>query len=154
MNRAMHATLARALIDACGGLDASLEVIHLCQDRARFAKSKLSDYQNAQAPAVMPADIIGCLESHCGQALYSRRLCEQVEPPSGDLRDDACQAVEDVASLMGAARQLASKGALSPRVAGELHRLLIAAGEDLARVGADIDQLASTVTPIRRGGAT
>ena len=152
MNRAMHATLARALVDACGGLDAALEVIRVCDERSRFAKSVLSDYQNPHAAPVMPADIICCLERHCGQAIYSRRLLEQVEPPAGDLRDDACQAVEDVASLMGAARQLASKGAISPRVSAELHRLLIAAGEDLARVGADIDQLA-TVTPIRRGGA-
>ena len=153
MNRAMHATLARTLITIVGGLDAALEIIRLCDNRRTFSKPKLSDYQNPHATACMPADIIGCLESHCGQAIYSRRLFEQTEPAVGDLREDACQAVEDVASFMGLARQLAAKGPLSPRMQEELRKLLIAAEEDLVRVGADIDQMGGVVTPITRSAA-
>lgn len=138
MNRAMHATLARALIDASGGLETAVEVVRACDNRGRISKSMLSDYQNPNASLYMPADIIGCLEKHCGRAIYSRRLFEQTEAPVGDLRDDACRAVEDAASFMSAVRQLA-QSPISPRVAEALRRLVIQAEEDLERAGNDIE---------------
>jgi hypothetical protein len=143
MNRQMHATLARVLIERCGGLDGALSVVRLRANRERLPKSMLSNYQNANATEYMPADIVDALEQHCGERIYSGRLGPAELPTAGELLDDASQAIEDTTAFFGAARRMVAeakerRSTLSPRLTEMLHRLLLAAEEDLARAETDI----------------
>ncbi len=110
MNSREHARLARELIDACGGLD---EAVRNC----RVSKSVLSGYQNPHHPSTMPADIIACLESYCGRAIYSAALFDQIEAakPAGNLRDLVCQLSEASVDLQRRVREALGDERLTPR---------------------------------------
>ena len=147
MNRQMHATLARVLIEKCGGLDEALKVLRLRPNRERLPKSMLSNYQNPNATEYMPSDIIDELENCCGEKVLSDRLGPAQVQSTGDLLEDASQAIEDTSAFFGAARRLVknareTNSPLSPRVTEMLHRLLIAAEEDMSKAEADIVSLA------------
>lgn len=90
-----HASLARRLIDACGGLD---EATAAC----RVGKSTLSTYQNPAETAFMPADVMADLESYCGEPIYSRALFEARpgDPMAGDALVETHEAVQAATDLL------------------------------------------------------
>jgi hypothetical protein len=95
MNSRRHASLAKQLIAACGGLD---EAAHAC----RVGKSSLSDYQLPQITSTMPADVICDLEAYCGDASYSRAMMEArpSEPQRGCVMVETHEAVQAAAALL------------------------------------------------------
>lgn len=90
MNAIQHALLARALIDANGGVDAC------CKPVTRVERSQLYAYRDANAGAFMPADIIDVLERRCGNPVYSAFLYNQidVEAPTEDIVQEAADVDE------------------------------------------------------------
>lgn len=90
MNIRQHKAAARALIAACGGLD---EAAAVC----RVGRTSLSNYENVNETATMPADIITELEAYCGgRSIYSARLYAAADrpEPSLDLQGDALRLTE------------------------------------------------------------
>lgn len=73
MNATQHTLLARALIDANGGVDAC------CAPVTRVERSQLYAYRQFDSGVFMPADVIDALESRCGNPVYSSFLFNQVE---------------------------------------------------------------------------
>lgn len=67
-----HAALAKRLVNACGGVAAIIEV-----GACRAGRSQLYAYQSKDDPQTMPAAVIDELEDYCGQAIYSRVLCQR-----------------------------------------------------------------------------
>lgn len=105
-----HARIARALIEACGGLD---EATRNC----RVSKSKLSDYQNPNQAVFMPADVMAELEVFCGQPVYSTALAGRFGPVTahGDLAEAACRVTEAAAIMQQTVREALADGVLTPR---------------------------------------
>lgn len=89
MNIRQHKAAAKALIAACGGLS---EAPGAC----RVSRSSLSNYENVNEAATMPADVIADLESYCGEAVYSSRLAAAADQPmaSLDVQGDAMRLTE------------------------------------------------------------
>lgn len=89
MNIRQHKASAKALIAACGGLD---EASGAC----RVGRSSLSNYENVNESATMPADVIADLEAYCGEAVYSTRLASAADRPmaSLDIQADAMKLTE------------------------------------------------------------
>ena len=79
MNARQHTLLARALIDACGGVDAC------CKPVTRVERSQLYAYRDFNSGVFMPADIIDRLESICGNPVYSQFLFEPHQGTTGDI---------------------------------------------------------------------
>ncbi|WP_312687247.1 hypothetical protein [Brevundimonas nasdae] len=73
MNVKQHALVAKALIDANGGVDAC------CKPTTRVERSALYAYQNEKSGLFMPADVIDALETRCKNPLYSMFLASQIE---------------------------------------------------------------------------
>lgn len=131
MNARQHAVLARDLIDACGGL---VEASKNC----RLGKSQLSDFQNPNVEAWMPADVIADLERYCRKPLYSQALVEAADPDQADfesLKDEACDAVEATAGLLKKIRDALADGQLTPAERDALLRDQAAAMRELQGVG-------------------
>lgn len=137
MNRRTHATLARMLIAACGGLE---EAAGVC----RIGRSQLSDCQSPHGAGFLPADVIADLEAHCGEPVVSRALARAViaeAPEAGEaLVDAACEAAEAVAALQREVRRALSDGALTPGERTALTREFHAAMRGLGDVGAALER--------------
>lgn len=120
MNAREHASLARALIAASGGLE---EAAGAC----RVRKTELSRYQTPHEPTTMPADVICALELYCGEPIYSRALLARFtsRTAGGDLKDAAACVTEAAADLQGRVRAALADGALTPREADELRGELV-----------------------------
>jgi hypothetical protein len=108
-----HASWARLLIKACGGLDESARA-------SRLSVSHLSRCQDGSDPSVLPVDVIADLELYCGQAIYSRALVSLLEGASSltvpaDLVSEGCDVGEAGAELQAAVRKAARDGKLSER---------------------------------------
>lgn len=104
-----HARLARELITACGGID---EAAANC----RVSRSKLSDYQNVGVVLFMPADVMACLQTYCGKAIYSDALSQRIAEQNAacaDLSELACVVTESSADLQKAVRTALADGRLS-----------------------------------------
>ena len=131
--RRWHATLARRLIVACGGLE---EAATAC----RVQKSQLADYQSPHSDAFMPADVMSDLEAYCGEPLYSRALVEALPVASGSrgLGEEVCDVVESAADLQRRVRLALSDGEISPRERAELLRAYAATLDELGQVGAQL----------------
>lgn len=114
-----HARLARELIEACGGLDEAAAT-------GSRSKSKLSDYQNPNMPACMPADVIDCLQSYCGRPIYSEGLsaCFTAPVVVGEIVPTACRITEGAAVLQALSRQHMADGRLSPREIEDLAKAM------------------------------
>lgn len=95
MNNRRHASLAKQLIDKCGGLD---EAAGEC----RVGRSNLSDYQNPHKASTMPADVIHDLEAYCGEPVYSRCLFEArpAEPVAGNALVETHEVVTAATALL------------------------------------------------------
>lgn len=130
MNRKQHATCARMLIAACDGLEESARV-------SGKSKTQLGDYQNAKGQSYMPADVIVALEAHCGERPYSRAMFEGAAGAdlTADLREEASEAVEATAALMGEIRLATKDGHLTATERERLTRRHAAATRELAEVG-------------------
>ncbi|MDB5725718.1 MAG: hypothetical protein JWQ16_2472 [Novosphingobium sp.] len=104
-----HARLAKALIDACGGLD---EAARACG----LNKSVLSRYQLAHYRETMPARVINTLECYAERRVYSDALAQAVGLPAvvGALSDLACEFSEETLELQSAIRKALSDGDLTP----------------------------------------
>lgn len=76
MNARQHTLLARALIDACGGVDACRKPV------TRVEQSQLYAYRDFNSGVFMPADIIDRLESICKNPVYSQFLFDAHGPQS------------------------------------------------------------------------
>ena len=131
--RRWHATLARRLIAACGGLEEAAQ-------ECRVQKSVLGDYQSPHTDAFMPADVMADLEAYCGEALYSGALAETVRLDAAprDLADEVCDVVESAADLQRRAREALKDGALSPRERSDLQRAFAETMKELVEVGAQL----------------
>jgi len=128
--RRRHARMARVLIKACGGLEE-------CADLTRVGKSQLSDYQNPNVEAFMPADVMADLEEHCGRPLYSAALAEAVTAQAAlrSLTDEACEASEAAADLQRKVRQAVEDGVLTAAEREDLSRAHAKAMDELRQVG-------------------
>jgi hypothetical protein len=137
MNAIQHALLARALIDANGGVDAC------CKPVTRVERSQLYAYRDPNAGAFMPADIIDTLERRCGNPVYSAFLYNQisVEPPTEDVLQEAAdvdEAGNDVWRFIR--RKLGEGGTLSENDRREAERLLKHAEVQTAELRAVINK--------------
>lgn len=135
MNRRQHATQARMLIAACGGL---VESSGVC----RINKTQLSEAQQPEGDYYLPADVIVALEQHCGERSYSRAMFEAGDDGAvvRDLKDETSEAMESVADLHRDVRLATKDGKLTPaertrlmRMQAEARRQLDEVGEVLAR---------------------
>jgi hypothetical protein len=119
-----HAAMARALIEACGGLAAA-------SDACRVGRAQLSRAQ--QGEVYLTADVIADLETHCGQPIYSSVLfnARTDGKAARDIVEGACIAAEAAAALQREIRVAMAAGTLTP---GERRRLI----KLHARVAADL----------------
>lgn len=100
--------LARALMDACGGVDE-------CIDACRAGRTQLYAYRDASSGRFMPADVMADLEAYCGQPIYSRALVE-ARPASATVDsvvEEACDIGEAAVSLQRLVRMAAKDGELT-----------------------------------------
>lgn len=135
MNARQHTLLARALIDACGGVDACRKPV------TRVEQSQLYAYRDFNSGVFMPADIIDRLESLCGNPVYSQFLF------------DAHQGASEIDSVVAEGNQLgwagidlqrliheaAADGDLSPNEKVAIQSALNALADRAKRLGAGLD---------------
>lgn len=126
-----HARWARALIQECGGIDEA------AAGDCPVGRSSLSNYQNPNVGAFMPAHVIAYLEGYCGKPVYSRALFEQHHAvvAAASLRDEACEAVEATAVMMGQIRLATQDGELTPNERDALAKFHRTAEDELRQVG-------------------
>jgi hypothetical protein len=115
MSPRKHALLARALIDACDGVEDA-------ERACRVGQSQLYNYCSPNHPATMPVDVIAELEDYCGQAIYSRALANRNggATPSQDIVIDALEINERAAHLSTEAHAAMRDGRIDE---GERRRL-------------------------------
>lgn len=104
-----HASLARDLIEACGGLE---EAARAC----RVRRSALSGYQNPNDASTMPADVIDALQHYAKQGpIYSSRLTDNCTAPeiTGCLKEIACDLAQESMDVLSAIREALADGRLS-----------------------------------------
>ena len=108
LNERQHASLAKRLIDACGGL---IEAAEHC----RVSKSVLSDYQLPHKASTMPADVILCLQEYCGEPIYTSALTRASDPvlASADVETDSLSALEHMAHFAKEYRKAKFDGVIS-----------------------------------------
>ncbi len=130
MNRRQHATYARRLIAACGGLKESAGI-------CRINKTQLGEAQAPEGEYYLPADVIVELEQHSGRRDYSRAMFEASADAeaSADLREEISEAMESVADLHRQVRLATKDGRVSPRERRQLLALQAQAKQQLDEVG-------------------
>jgi len=104
-----HALLAKRLIQSCGGLE---EAAANC----RLERSRLADFQNPEADAFMPADVMVDLEAYAGEPIYSRAIAGErpaVETPQ-TLLNEVMEGTEAAAELQALTRKALEDGVLTP----------------------------------------
>ena len=106
MNRTQHVLLARALIDANGGVDAC------CKPVTRVERSQLYAYRDFNSGVYMPADVIDVLESRSKNPVYSQFLFSQVqaEPQTACVVQEAADVDEAGNDVWRFLRHLAVEG--------------------------------------------
>lgn len=125
MNVRQHAFLARALQDACGGVDACLKLLD--PTPFRMGQTHLYDCRDPSKGRTMPVGAIAHLEAHQGWRLYSMTLARQHPEPSEVLcaLAEACEAAEDMAAAQRAVRlALADDGRISEFEARDIEPIL------------------------------
>lgn len=133
MNAALHAFLAKRLIDACGGTKGSAVILEMSEGNV----SRFKDHRYGQ---VLRADQIAELEHACKEPLYSRAMLEAIEPPlAGDLPTEACEATEAAADLQRMIRLALNDGRLSPREIDRIRAAAMQACEQVREVVTAVD---------------
>lgn len=110
----------RKLIKACGGLE---EASRACADECRnYSVQQLSRCQNADAPDLLPIDIVACLEAYCGEPIVSRAMYDArpATASSGELREEACDVIEAAGALFARIRAAQADGKICRREAAEI----------------------------------
>ena len=112
-----HAHLARALIDACGGVD---EILRQEPSISRVGRSPLYDY--AAGRRFMPMDVVSDLEAYAGEPVYSRVMAERrpYRLETASPGEEACSLSEHAAALQHAVRLAAADHVYTPRELAEL----------------------------------
>jgi len=137
MNPRVHSRLARNLIKACGGLEESAQA-------CRIGKSQLSNAQNANHDAILPADVIQELESYCGDPLYSRALLEACQAVSGtgDIVGEALDVVGQVATLSAHIHHALADNVVTPSEANKVADMIVVIRQSVAQIENDIETAA------------
>ena len=134
MNATQHTLLARALIDANGGVDAC------CKPVTRVERSQLYAYRDFNSGAFMPADVIDALESRCGNPVYSSFLCSQIQPETPQAAcvvDEAADVDEAANDVFRYIRHIRGGGGdLTPAQKREAHALLMRVDKESAELRA------------------
>lgn len=141
MNDIQHTLLARALIDACGGVDAC------CKPATRVGQSQLYSYREFGSGAFMPADVIDALESRCKIPVYSQFLLSQVqaEPQTACVVQEAADVDEAGNDVWRFLRKAAADGQpLTENTRREVERLLQRLDRETAELRAVLHQGAGT----------
>lgn len=131
-----HALLARKLIAACDGLTSA-------EAACRASRSSLSNYQNPNQAAQMPADVMGDLEAYCGEAIYSGALARHANGPSasGDLLGCSLSLSSCATSLASEVHAALEDGTICPRERDELRARAQAAQDALGSLLADLSKI-------------
>ena len=137
MNRTQHVLLARALIDANGGVDAC------CKPVTRVERSQLYAYRDFNSGVYMPADVIDVLESRSKNPVYSQFLYSQVhaEPQTACVVQEAADVDEAGNDVWRFLRHLAAEGRdLTAAERQEAERLLQRVDRETAELRAVLHQ--------------
>ncbi len=137
MNRTQHVLLARALIDANGGVDAC------CKPVTRVERSQLYAYRDFNSGVYMPADVIDVLESRSKNPVYSQFLFSQVqaEPQTACVVQEAADVDEAGNDVWRFLRHLAAEGRdLTAGERQEAERLLQRVDRETAELRAVLHQ--------------
>lgn len=141
MNRTQHVLLARALIDANGGVDAC------CKPVTRVERSQLYAYRDFNSGVYMPADVIDVLESRAKNPVYSQFLFSQVqaEPQSACVVQEAADVDEAANDVWRFIRHAAAEGReLTETEKREAERLLQRVDRENAELRAVLNMAAPT----------
>lgn len=141
MNPTQHVLLARALIDANGGVDAC------CKPVTRVERSQLYAYRDFNSGVFMPADVIDALESRSKNPVYSQFLFSQVqaEPQTACVVQEAADVDEAGNDVWRFLRKAASDGQpLTETARREVERLLQRLDRETAELRAVLQQGAGT----------
>ncbi|MBD3832853.1 MAG: hypothetical protein IE910_05835 [Brevundimonas sp.] len=141
MNPTQHVLLARALIDANGGVDAC------CKPVTRVERSQLYAYRDFNSGVFMPADVIDALESRSKNPVYSQFLFSQVqaEPQTACVVQEAADVDEAGNDVWRFLRKAAAEGRpLSESERREAERLLQRVDQEMAELRAVLHQGAGT----------
>lgn len=126
-----HTLLARALIDANGGVDAC------CKPVTRVDRSALYAYRDFNSQTFMPADVIDQLESRIENPVYSSFLFASRQAPAGVacLEKAGCEIGEMGVGLQKLIRLAAEDGEISPNEQKEIQEALLALMRKGMRLG-------------------
>ncbi|MBB4797566.1 hypothetical protein HNP32_001290 [Brevundimonas bullata] len=141
MNRTQHVLLARALIDANGGVDAC------CKPVTRVERSQLYAYRDFNSGVYMPADVIDVLESRAKNPVYSQFLFSQMqaEPQTACVVQEAADVDEAANDVWRFIRHAAAEGReLTETEKREAERLLQRVDRENAELRAVLNMAAST----------
>lgn len=140
MNARQHTLLARALIDACGGVDACRK------PTTRVEQSQLYAYRDFNSGVFMPADIIDRLESICKIPVYSQFLFEphQAAVTVDCVVEAGCDVAEAGTDLQRLVRVAAKDGELSENEKRSIEEQLQALETKARQLRAALDQGASS----------
>lgn len=130
MNATQHTLLARALIDACGGVDAC------CKPVTRVDRTRLYAYRDFNSGAFMPADVIEQLESRCQNPVYSAFLFHNrpAQTPEQRLESLGFLIGEGGVAIQKAIRLALDDGDVTPIEARAIEELVLEHAELLRQV--------------------
>ncbi|WP_337186717.1 hypothetical protein [Phenylobacterium sp.] len=108
MHSKTHATLARLLIKACGGLERAA-------DNCRLGKSRLQEIQDPDNESFMPADVMADLEAYAGEPLYSAAIAKArpAAPMPKGLMEEGMETAEAGVEVMRLLRVALEDGELT-----------------------------------------
>lgn len=120
MDAVRHATLARQLIEACGG------ATQVAGNACRLEKTRLYECCDPGSGAFLPADVIVDLESYCGEPIYSRAMVEH-RPAREEVQglvDETSDGTELMAGLQALARRAAADGTIDAKERASIFAVL------------------------------
>ena len=112
-----HAAQARRLVRACGTLEEAAAVL-----RGRLQKSRLQEFTDPTAGALMPLDVMMALQEHCGRPTYSEAITARLPHAHrcAGAREESCALTEAAALLQAELRLALADGRLTPRERAEI----------------------------------
>lgn len=134
-----HAFIAAALVNACGGVEATLG--RLQATPYTMGQSTLYDCLDPSKPRTMPIGAVGELEAQLNWRYYSLRLFRQLDTgpdPATDPMTEACNAFESMAAVQALTRKADLQGYTENRCR-EIEQALIMVESSFARLRASMD---------------
>lgn len=131
MHAKTHATLARLLIKACGGLEQAAE-------NCRLEKSRLQEFQDPDTGAFMPADVMADLEGYAGEPIYSAAIAKErpSAPTPKGLLEEAMETAEAGVDLQRLLRTALDDGRIDKAEDLKIEAQLLAIEEQVREVRA------------------